>query len=141
MAKPKRPRKPENKDSLPSEAERKTAKPKTADEQVQAIADDLKSEVISWIYRYTLEMELMKEATERALGKGGGKLEEFIQEFTSGYSRTVPGNDTADAITKDKDNRPELKQVSKEAKVDVILPQDKKGNVSKQSTRTTNKKR
>lgn len=134
-----RPPKPRDKPDIGRESERKTKQPKTEEEQVQAIADDLKSEVISYIYRYVLEQQLVMETVERALGKGGGKLEEFIEEMKSGFSKTVPEGELAKEIREDKEERPDLNQVSKTEYGQVELPKDRQGVVNKTSTRTTNR--
>jgi len=139
MTKPKA-AKPQNREPA-REATRKSTQPKTPQEQVQAIADDLKAEIISYIYRYALEQQLVLETVQRALGVGGGKLEEFIDELTSQYAKTVPGNESNQEIREDKEVKPDLKMVSKiDKSVQVILPKDKKGNVSRSSTRSTGKK-
>lgn len=125
----------------PKESTRKSIQPKTPEEQVQAIADDVKAEIVSFIYRYTLEQQLVLETVQRALGVGGGKLEEYTDELTSQYSKTVPGNESNSEIAYDKEVKPDLRMVSKiDKSVEVILPKDKKGNVSRSSTRSTSKK-
>lgn len=122
MSKKKAPKKPESRENPPPESTRKSTNPKTPDEQIQAIADDIKSELIGWIYRYILEQELVIEGVERALGIGGGNrpLEDFINELESGFKATATRSQQEP--NPDKETMPELKRVSEPARVDVVLP-------------------
>lgn len=140
MAKRPKAPKPQNREP-PKESTRKSTQPKTPEEQVQAIADDLKTEIISYIYRYTLEQQLVLETVQRALGVGGGKLEEYVNELVNQYANTVPGNESNQEIREDKEVKPDLKMVSKiDKSVEVQLPKDRKGNISRTSNRSTGKK-
>ncbi len=117
--------KPKTTGNLPSESQRKSRNPKTPQEQVQAIADDVKAELIAYIYRYSLEQELVVEAVERALGIGGNsKIDDFISELESGFSKSVPSNKQAVEYTENKEDRPILKRVSTPTPVEVLLPKD-----------------
>lgn len=104
---------------------RRTSQPKTKEEQTQAIADDIKSELVGFIIRERLAQQVTVESVRIALGRGGSKLDEFLEEFTSGYKRAVPGNQLATEISDEKKNEPELKQVSRDASLNLGLPTDK----------------
>ncbi|MEL7038658.1 MAG: hypothetical protein AAFO04_24045 [Cyanobacteria bacterium J06592_8] len=137
MVRKKRRPKPKNKEKLDSESKRKSSDPKSPEQQVQAIADDIKAELISFIYRYALEQELTKDTVERALGRGGGKLQEFIGELESGYAKTVPNQQD----NLEKEEEAELKQVSTPQSTEIVLPKDKDGNISKPSRSRSNRAR
>lgn len=124
MAK-KKPSKPKTSDKPKSENARRTSQPKSPAEKTQAIADDIKSELISFILRERLAQQVTVESVRIALGRGGNKLDEFMEEFTTGYKRAVPNNQLATEIQDEKKNEPELKQVSRDASLNLGLPSDK----------------
>lgn len=135
MAKPRTP-KPKTSNKPKQENVRRTSQPKSKEEQVQAIADDIKSELVGFILRERLAQQVTVESVRIALGRGGNKLDEFLEEYTSGYKRAVPGNQLATEIQDEKKNEPELKQVSRDASLNLGLPTDKN---SPQTGKTTPK--
>lgn len=144
MSRTKKPRPPKNKNDIPGEASRKSINPKSPEEQVQAIADDMKSELISWIYRYSLEQELVSDTVTRVLGIGGGhrRLDDYIDQLKTGFKGAVPGNQEAKDIMDEKDNAPDLKRVSRDEPTRVVLPKDKNNSlVEKSTTRSRRGKR
>lgn len=96
--------------------------PKNPKEQTDAIAGDIKNEIIAFVLREHLDGFKLEGIVNRALGRGGEKLEEFLKEHITGYAKSVRNdNETAQAIAKDKEQAPYIKQVSKDVGLDLGL--------------------
>jgi hypothetical protein len=116
---------------------RRSTRPKTPHDQVNAISDDIKSEVIAYIHRLYLEQGLLRQSMRQVLGVGGNDLELYVEQFKKNYADAVPSEQAPP-----KDEQSWLKQKSTDTKVELVIPKQKSdGKDSKPSKPSSSSRR
>lgn len=118
---------------------RRTSNPKTSQERIQAIADDIESAVRAYIPVLQMEGALNRQNIRQVLGSGGPGLNLFEDEFEKNYPNAAIKGEESKEIRKRKTS-PVLDKVSKDTSVDYDLPQQKNKNASNKNPNTNRKK-
>ncbi len=109
--------KKKSKGKSPSTANlRKQSDPRTIKDQKQAIKDDLRGEIISYLQSLTMEQLVFAKTMNRVLGQGGDDLIDFVKQLEKGYSDVSNKLETLET-----EDSPSLKKYSREAVVESIL--------------------
>lgn len=120
----------------PSKANlRKQSTPKTPQEEKQAIADDIKGDVIGYLRSVYMEQGIIADTMNRTLGQGGENLGSFIKQLERGYDGVNPKLERIE-----KEDSPVLKKLSQEAIIESKLADEIKSDGKNTSTKKPPKK-
>ncbi len=115
----------------PSKANlRKQSTPKTPQEEKQAIADDIKGDVIGYLRSLYMEQGIFADTMNRILGQGGEDLEDFIKQLERGYDGVNP---KLERIARE--DSPALKKLSSEAVIESKLADELKSDGKNTNTK------
>lgn len=139
MTKPKRPisspPKPDTGRKPDAENVRRTSTPKTPKEEVNAIADDIQTEVTEFIKNFYLEAMITVDLMKSAENAQESQIEETIKEFTTGGKKALakaPGEAKGGVY---ESNLPFLKKISQDAIVELDTPDAKQSKISNKSSK------
>ena len=118
---------------------RRTSNPKTPQEQIHAIGDDLEAAIKGYIPVLIMEGALDRRNLRQVLGSGGPELELFKEEFEKIYpNAAVKGEESKEK--RDKNSAPVLDKVSRDSTVNYNLPKDTNSNPPNKTTTKKGKK-
>lgn len=118
---------------------KRSSNPKTPGEQKQAIADDIESEIRSYIPVLKMEGAFMKRMLRQVEGVGGPKLKQYKEELESGFENTSQRSKVDEF---DKKEAPEIRQISTDttAKINVLKPSNSSGKPNPPKKKPSSKK-
>ena len=94
---------------------RRINNPANGDEAAQMIADDIESEVLSFINRMSMERAINRMDMRQVLGVGGPNLQQYEELIKTGFAEAIEdGADPASPFGQSKDDHPVLNQISNE---------------------------
>ena len=144
MAKPKRPvsnpPKPDARRKPDAENVRRTSSPKTPKEQVNALSDDIQTEVTEYIKNFYLEAMITVDLMKSAENAQESQIEETIKEFVTGGKKALakaPGEAKGGVY---ESNLPFLKKISEDAVVELDTPDAKQSKISNRPPKKSGKK-
>lgn len=101
-------------------ANRRIASPNSGSDAAQMIADDIESEVLSYISRMTMERALMRMDMRTVLGVGGPDLEQYEDLLKEGFTSATEEKPEA-PYGMDREDSPSLNQISSEIELKATL--------------------
>lgn len=118
---------------------KRSSSPKTPGEQKQAIADDIESEIRSYIPVLKMEGAFIKRMLRQVEGVGGPKMKQYKEELESGFENTSQRSKDDEF---DKKEAPFIKQVSTDttAKINVPKPSNDSGKPNSPKKKPSSKK-
>lgn len=106
------------------EINRRTSTPNSPEDAMQHIAEDLESEVLSYIRRATMQRAINRMDMRQVLGVGGADLEQYEDLIKEGFASAIEKSDPAKPFGMDRDDRPIMNQVSNEIELKSELKKE-----------------
>ena len=119
---------------------RRTSNPKTPKEQVNAISDDIRTEVVEYIKNFYLESMITVDLIKSALNAQESQIEDTVKEFTTGGKKVLdkaPGEARGGVYEA---NLPFLKKISSDATVQLSTPDAKASKINNKPSKRSGKR-
>ena len=102
---------------------RKQSNPTTSKDKKQAIADDVKADIISYLRSVYMEQVIFADTINRVLGQGGENLGTFIQQLENNFKDIKSGREEQEEET-----APQVKKINREAVIESVLKDELKSD-------------